>query len=65
VITPVVELVVVMTVGVIATYTLPLPLDDTGGPGQAAAEDDEQDQVTALEAAFARGFVERDGDGRG
>src|ERR1035438_1668780 len=36
-----------------------LPLDDTRGPRQAAAEDDQQDQVTALEPSFASRLVER------
>lgn len=42
-----------------------LPADNGTGPGEAAAERDEQDDVAFFEAALALGFVEGDGDGGG
>lgn len=32
-------------------------------PSEAGPERDEEDEVSSLQPAFARGFVERDGDG--
>ena len=42
-----------------------LPAEDGAGPGEAAAEGDEEDDVAAFDAALAVGFVEGDGDGGG
>ena len=41
------------------------PLDHGAGPGQAAAEDDEQNLVARPDASGAVGLVERDGHGGG
>ena len=42
-----------------------LPLDHGGGPGEAGAEDDHEDEVAALDAAGLDGFVEGNRDGCG